>query len=361
MVRCVIEELQKIDSENTYYLYSDRDFDLPWEGDRWRKRVSSPLPLLPGTLWLQTVGRRMILRDRLDVFWGTVDLLPLGLPSAIAKVLTIHDLTWPLYSNIADPFHRCMFWLFFERSVRQADRIIAVSQSTARDLQHILRVPESKIMVVYNGVGPAYKPHDPRAASELVASKYGASKNYLLMVGTIAPHKNLVTVIEAMKILHERGELSFQLLAVGAKSRKDAKLSKALESSGLTGEDIRFLGFVPEEDLPILYSGSCLFVFPSLYEGFGLPLVEAMACGVPVVASYTSSTPEVVGDAALLVPPTRPEAFAEAILRVRSDADLRKAMIEKGFSRAASFRWDKAACQLLECMRNVVTEKGFPR
>jgi len=303
------------------------------------------------------VGRRMILRDRLDVFWGTNNMLPLGLPSGIAKVLTIHDLLWPLYSKIADPFHRCMHWLFVERSVRQADRVIAVSHSTAADLQRIWKVPASKIEVIHHGVGPAYRPEDPRAASELVANKYGVSKDYALTVGTVGPHKNLVTLVKAMRILRERGQLFFQLLAVGAQGRKNSSVLKAVWSSGLTGENIRFLGFVPDEDLPVLYSGSSSFVLPSLYEGFGLPLVEAMACGVPVVASNTSSIPEVVGDAALLVPPTRPEAFAEAILRVRSDADFRKAMIQKGLSRAACFRWDNAACQLLECMRNVFGEK----
>ena len=356
MIRSVVEQWREIDSENYYFLYSDRDFDLPWEGERWRKRISSPLPLLPGTLWLQTVGRRMVLRDQLDVFWGTNNMLPLGLPLALAKVLTIHDLLWPLYSKIADPFHRCMHWLFVERSVRQADRIIAVSQSTAADLQRIWKVPASKIEVIRHGVGSAYKPYDPGAA-ELVANKYGVSKDFVLTVGTVGPHKNLITLVKAMKILRERGELSFQLLAVGAKSRKDTKLFKALESSGLTDEDIRFLGYVPDEDLPLLYSGSSLFVLPSLYEGFGLPLAEAMACGVPVIASNASSIPEVVGDAGLLVPPTQPEAFAEAIMRVRSDPDLRKAMIEKGLKQAASFRWNKAARQILECMRKVAREK----
>jgi glycosyltransferase involved in cell wall biosynthesis len=357
MVRCVIEELRKTDSENSYYLYSDHDFDLPWEGDRWRKRISSPIPLLPGTLWLQTMGRRMILRDRLDVFWGTNNMLPLGLPSALAKVLTIHDLLWPLHSKIADPFHRCMHWLFVERSVRQADRIIAVSQSTAADLQRIWKVPASKIAVIHHGIGSAYRPQDPRAAAELVANRYGVSKEYVLTVGTVGPHKNLITLVKAMRNLRERSQLFFQLLAVGAQGRKNSSVLKEVWASGLTGEDIRFPGYVPDEDLPVLYSGSCSFVLPSLYEGFGLPLVEAMACGVPVVASNASSIPEVVGDAALLVPPTRPEAFAEAILRVRSDMDLRKAMIQKGLSRAAHFRWDKAACQLLECMRNVSGEK----
>jgi glycosyltransferase involved in cell wall biosynthesis len=250
-----------------------------------------------------------------------------------------------------------MHWLFVERSVRQADRIIAISQSTARDLQHIWKVPESKIEVIPHGVASAYRPQDSRAAAEYVAKKYGVLKEYVLTVGTLGPHKNLITVIKAMKILRGLGELPFQLVAVGAQGGKNSRMLEAVRSSGLTREDIRFLGFVPEEDLPMLYSASSALVFPSLYEGFGLPLVEAMACGVPVVASNTSSIPEVVGDAALLAPPTQPEAFAEAIMRVRSDTDLRKAMVQKGLNRAACFRWDKAASRLLECMRNVFGEK----
>ena len=360
MVR-VLEELRDIESDNCYYLYSDRDFELPCEGDRWRKRVWSPLPLLPGTLWLQTIGRRMIIHDRLDVFWGTNNLLPLGLPAKLAKVVSIHDLILPLYSKQADPLNRCMYWLFAERSARQADRIIAVSQSTARDLQRIYGIPESKIEVIHHGVDSAFKPQEPRMASEFVANKYGASKDYVLAVGALGLHKNLVTLVQAMKALRARGEISFQLLVVGAQDRKNSQVLELLRSSSPSDKDIRFLGYVPDEDLPTLYAGSSLFVFPSLYEGFGLPLVEAMACGVPVVASNTSSIPEVVGDAGLLVPPTQPEAFAEAILRVRGDKDLRKAMIEMGLMRAAGFRWNASARRYLACMQSVVARKQSER
>ena len=361
VIQCVIEELHKIDSENCYYLYSDRDFELPWEGGRWHKRIVPGPPFLPGTLWLQTVGRRVIIRDRLDLFWGTVDMLPLRLPSELAKVLTVHDLTWPLYSHIAGLFHRCMFWLFFERSTQQADRIIVESRSTARDLERVLKVPESKIEVIYLGVGTAHQPQDSRAAAELIAAKYGVSKDYILTLGTIVPHKNLITLVRAMKILRGEGELSSQLLVAGAMGNKSSDFLKAVQSLGLTDKEIRFLGFVPDEDLPALYSGSSLFVLPSLYEGFGLPLAEAMACGAPVVASNASSIPEVVGDAGLLVPPTEPGAFAEAILRVRSNEGLRRTMIEKGLKQAAGFRWDKAARETLECMRNVMRRKQLER
>jgi glycosyltransferase involved in cell wall biosynthesis len=357
----VIEELCAIESENYYFLYSDRDFELPCEGDRWRKRVWSPLPLFPGTLWLQTVGRRMIIHDRLDLFWGTNNLLPLWLPAELAKIVTIHDLILPFYSKDADLLSRCMYWLFAERSARQADRIIADSQSTARDLQRIYGVPESKIEVIHLGVDSAFKPQEPRAAFEYVANKYGVSKDYILTVGTLGPHKNLITLVEAVKVLRDRGELPFQLLVVGAQGRKNSQALEVLRSSSLSDKDIRFLGFVPDEDLPMLYSASSLFVLPSLYEGFGLPLAEAMACGVPVIASNASAIPEVVGDAGLLVPPTQPEAFAEAILRVRNDEGLRRAMIEKGLKQAAGFRWDRAARQTLECMRNVVHQKHLQR
>jgi len=357
----IIEEICEIESENYYYLYSDRDFELPCEGDHWRKRVWSPLPLLPGTLWLQTVGRRMIIHDRLDLFWGTNNLLPLGLPSGMAKVVSIHDLILPLYSKYADPLSRSMHWLFGERSAREADKIIADSQSTARDLQRIYGVPESKIEVIHLGVDSAFRPQEPRAAAEYVANKYGASKDYILSVGTLGPHKNQVALVKALKVLRDRGALSFQLLVVGAKGRKKAQLLEEIRSTGLAGKDILFLGYVPDEDLPALYSGSSLLVFPSLYEGFGLPLVEAMACAVPVVASNTSSIPEVVGDAGLLVPPTEPEAFAEAILRVRGDKGLRRAMIEKGLVRAAGLRWDTSAHHLLACMHGVVARKHSER
>ena len=358
MIRCVIEELHKIDTENCYYLYSDRDFELPCEGGRWRKRIVPRLPFLPGTLWLQTVGRRMIIRERLDVFWGTNNLLPLGLPSELAKIVTFTTLSCHSTLKIADLLSRSMHWLFAERSARQADRIITVSHSTVRDSQRLYGIPAAKIEVIHNGVGWNPQPQDPRTAAEFMATKYRVSKDYLLTLGTIVPHKNMITLVKAMKILRgTRGTQHLQLLAVGAKGRKNSQVLEAIRSSSLTGEDIRFLGFVPDEDLPMLYSGSSLFVFPSLYEGFGLPLAEAMACGVPVVASNTSSIPEVVGDAGLLVPPTQPEAFAEAILRVRSDKGLRRAMIEKGLMQAAGFRWDKAAQETLTCMQNVVHQK----
>jgi glycosyltransferase involved in cell wall biosynthesis len=356
-VSSLARELERLDQEDSFYLYSHREFKLPFDNPRWHKRIGLHASRLPSVVWFWAEARQVILKDNLDVFWSALYIPPLSVPSNVARILTVHDLesrlspeTMSLKTYLG---HRLLVW----PSVRKADRIVAVSWSTARDLQRVLKIPDSKIEVIHHGVDPAFKPQDSDRAAQYVAGKYGVSKHYTLAVGTVQPRKNLVTLVEAMKILRDRGEGSFQLVVAGVRGWKNTKLDETISRLGLTGEHIRFLGFVPEEDLPMLYSGSWLFVFPSHYEGFGLPLVEAMACGVPVVASEASSIPEVVGDAALLVPPTEPEAFAEAISRVRSDDGLRRTMIEKGLSRATCFRWDKAAGQLLECMRGTVAEK----
>jgi glycosyltransferase involved in cell wall biosynthesis len=357
VLRSLVGELVRIDQENSYYLYSPRDFDLPLENPRWHKRIGGRFSRLSGTIWFQTEVRRAVLDDQFDVFWGTSHFLPLSLPSKVSKVLTVHDLVWRLHPRTMTLKSYCVHRLLSERSVRQADRVIADSQSTARDLQRVLEVPESKIEVIHPGVGPAYKPHDPRAAAEYVASKYGVTKDYAMTVGTVEPRKNLITLVEAMRILRDRGESSLQLLVVGERGWKNAELYKSVQRFGLAGNDIRFLGFVPEEDLPMLYAGACLFVFPSLYEGFGLPLVEAMACGTPIIASNASSIPEVVQDAAILVSPHQAGDFAEAMLRVMGDADLRRTTVQRGLRRACDFRWDRAASRVLACMERVATQR----
>jgi len=358
VVSSLVGALEKIDPENFYYLYSNHKFDLPFENPHWHKRIGVRHASLPSVLWFCTEGRGAILSDDLDLFWSAEYLPPFSLPSKIATVLTVHDLESHLYPETMSWktywAHRLLVW----PSVRQANRVVSVSESTARDLQRILKVPRPRIEVIHHGIASIYKPHDHERAAQYVAQKYGVSKDYALAVGTVQPRKNLPTLVEAIKLLRTSPLSSLHLLVAGARGWKNTPLDESIRRLGLTNDDIRFLGVVPEEDLPMLYSGSWAFVFPSLYEGFGLPLVEAMACGVPVIASNASSVPEVVGDAALLVAPTRPEAFAEAILRVRSDPELRRSMSEKGLRRAACFSWDKAAGQLLECMRRVVVEHG---
>lgn len=339
----ILREMERLDRRNTYYLYSNRDFPLRFGNSRWHKRVASWLGRVPGTVWLETDARRMVIKDGVDVFWGPGQSLPLGLPAAVRKVLTVHDFVWRLYPRTMPLYTYAIHRLFHERWIKEADRLIAISESTARDLESLLGVSRSRIDVVYHGARAEYRPSDPAAAAQYVARKYRVSEKYICTVGTIQPRKNLVTLLEATKILLERGKLHHQLVVVGASGWKESAIWSSVKTLGLKEEDVCFLGFVPDEDMPSLYCGAAAFVFPSLYEGFGLPLIEAMACGVPIIASDAPPAPEVVGDGAILVPPLEPKAFAKAIVRVTTECELRQTLIGNGLERARGFRWDAAA------------------
>lgn len=344
-------ELAKIDAENVYYLYSDRDFPSIAGTSRWLKRVAAWPRWLPGSLWLETAGRRMILQDNLDTFWGPAHALPPGLPPGIRKVLTIHDVVWLRYPETMSFYHRQVTRLLAEKSARQADQVVAVSAATAADVQALLGVPASRIAVIHSGVSGHYHPHDRDTAVRYIAQKFQAQQDYICSVGTIEPRKNLVTLIEAFGILRQRRQFQGQLLIAGGQGWGRTNICRAMLKWGLGEKDIKLLGHVPEEDMPVLYSGAKAFVFPSFYEGFGLPLLEAMACGCPVVASNTSSIPEVVGEAGILVDPHQAVEFADAIIQLRADPGLRAAIIQKGFQRVVQFSWTAAAKQTLALLR----------
>jgi glycosyltransferase involved in cell wall biosynthesis len=350
VVRSIVSELAQLDPQNEYFFYSHRDFQLPLRMPNWRKRVEPLAHFLPGTLWLQAVAKRRILEDRIDVFWGTAHVLPLGLPSSVGKILTAHDLVWLKYPGTMSWYNRHVNSLLAEPSMRQADRIMAISESTARDLQMLAGIERSKVEVIYHGTSQAYRPRDRAAAGRYIATKFGVSEDFICAVGTLEPRKNLVTLLGAVRRLRDRRSWHHQLLVAGGRGWKESCIHQTVRRLGLFEHEVRFLGYVPEEDLPFLYSGAAVFVFPSIYEGFGLPLVEAMACGVPIVASDCSSTPEVVQGAALLVSPHQPEEFASAIARVIEDQELRVALVERGLKRARLFRWDTAARKVVRIL-----------
>jgi glycosyltransferase involved in cell wall biosynthesis len=234
---------------------------------------------------------------------------------------------------------------------------MTISESTKQDLESELQVPAAKIKVMRLGVDAHFRPYEPADAARHIAQKYGSSENYILSVGTIEPRKNLATLIEAIGILKGQGKLAHQLVVAGAKGWGKSRIAESILKWKLTESDVKFLGFIPETDLPLLYSGAAVFVFPSVYEGFGLPLVEAMACGVAIVASNTSSIPEVVEDAALLVSPYDSEAMAAGILRLLNDTPLRAALIERGLRRAQDFTWEATARRVLHTLTGVAPSR----
>lgn len=222
----------------------------------------------------------------------------------------------------------------------RASRVIADSVATRQDLIKRLGLAPGKIVVVPLGVDHArFQPSVPAEAAQNVETMLGIRPPYILSLGTVEPRKNLRTLLQAYAKLETNAP---PLVIAGAKGWGDTKLPDLVQSLGI-GDRVKVLGYVPEETLPDLFSATQLFVYPSLYEGFGLPVLEAMACGAPVITSNVSSLPEVAGDAALLVDPESTDQLAGAIQRLIDDSGLRSELAQKGLARSASFTWEETA------------------
>lgn len=357
VLRQILNELVKIDETNSYFLYSDRDFNSPFPETRWHKRFHNKLPFLPGTVWLYSDARRMIAKDQTDLFWGPGGYLPPGLPASTARVITVHDVVWKKYPNTMGRFNRLTRFLLLDRSIRDATALIAVSKSTASEIRDLLGIPESKIHMVYNGVGTEFRPYSHEEAANYISQKYHVSRDYVLAVGSVQPRKNLGMLFRGLKILREKYGFRHQLVIAGATGWKNSPIYRSLKEVGLVHGEVMFPGYIDEADLAKAYSGATVFVMPSLYEGFGLPLLEAMACGVPVISSDASALVEVSREAALIVPSQRPDLWAEAINRVTKDGTLRDTMIGKGYARAQQFSWQRSATQVLKVFEEAYSSR----
>ncbi|MDH4066569.1 MAG: glycosyltransferase family 4 protein, partial [Acidobacteriota bacterium] len=234
-------------------------------------------------------------------------------------------------------------------AIRGADAIVTVSHSARRDLLRLHPVDPERVTVVHEAASPAFRPVTDPARLDTVRRRHGLPARFVLYVGTIEPRKNLPRLLEAFARAR-RGGLPHRLVCVGPYGWASRDLAGHVVQLGLV-DQVLFTGYVPFEDLPAIYSLADLFVFPSLYEGFGLPVVEAMACGTPVVTSASSSLAEIAGDAAMTVDPTSIDALAEAIGRLGRDADLRRALSALGLARAESFSWAQAAREMLAVYR----------
>ena len=267
-------------------------------------------------------------------------------------VLTVHDLSFLRHPEWFRPGRAAYYRFSARRSVRHARRIIADSQATADDVQTMLEVPSDRIDVVPLGVDNAFRPAT-QAAQTAVCDKYDLPARFFLYVGTLEPRKNLPRLIDAWSNLTDVDKPD--LVLAGREGWKVAAIMDAVERSA-QGNRIHFPGFVAQEDLPALMSAAHAFVWPSLFEGFGLPPLEAMACGTPVLTSNTSSLPEVVGDAALTVPPDRTEVITEELSTLADSEETRTRLREAGLQRAAEFTWERTARLTLESYRKAAAE-----
>jgi glycosyltransferase involved in cell wall biosynthesis len=286
-----------------------------------------------------------------DVFHATDHLLP---PLRRSKlVFTVHDLIYLFYPQYHLPLNRWYLTLMMPRFLRRADAIIAVSENTRRDVARLLKIPAERMTVIYEGVSAAYSPALPPHEVARVRARYGLPERYLLFLGTLEPRKNLGALLAAYHALLARGVPLPRLVIAGRKGWLFEPIFERVRALGLA-EQVCFTDWVPEADAPPLLAGAEAFVYPSVYEGFGLPPLEAMACGTPVITSTASSLPEIAGDAALLVAPDDTAGLAQAIERVLSDAALRADLRARGLARAAQFTWEAAARQTLAVYHQVL-------
>lgn len=284
-----------------------------------------------------------------DLFHATNLIMP---PLRKAKgIFTVYDLSFMLFPD----YHvRGMHSFVREtrRSAEKADGLIAISEHTKRDMIEHLGIPAERIRVTLLAADERYRVINDRKSVADVSAQYGIDREYILYTGTLEPRKNVPTLIRAFYQLKQEAKIPHRLVLAGKKGWLFESIFSEVEKLGLTNEVI-FTGYVPDDDLPSLYNGASLFVYPSFYEGFGLPPLEAMACGCPVVAANISSLPEVVGDAGVLVDPNRSDDLAEAMIKVLRDYELSACMSNRGIARAATFSWERCAQETLSFYKDV--------
>jgi len=352
-VMYLIDALAAIDSSTEYYvLHSRKDQAPPAAGPNFRP-VACFTP--PHHRWEKWAFGAEIERLRLDVLHST-DFIPPAFGYK-CSVITIHDLSFLHYAQFLTDESRRYYNYQIHWAAKRADCILADSRATQSDIASLLDVSESKITVAHLAAHTRFKPM-PSADSARVANQYGLSPGYLLFVGTLEPRKNLPGLLEAYRILLDKGMVSVPLVIVGSKGWLYGQTYERLNELDLRNH-IAFIHDVPDHDLPALYNAATLLIAPSFYEGFGLPALEAMACGTPVVVADRASLPEIVGEAGVLVNPEDPKDIADGMIRLLKDKKLYQCMQAAGPIQAATFSWGKTAERTLAVYREALKGKGI--
>jgi glycosyltransferase involved in cell wall biosynthesis len=340
----LLEALLKLEPDWEYLLYSNRP--LGQLETALQKAIQWP-GYLPQSrwLWIQTVLPWLIARTRPQLAHFPNGLAPLWLPVPFA--VTIHDASLFLYSYTHPHARLLAIRLILPLVARRAAAVITVSHHARRDLLRVLRLPPEKVEVVYQAAPASFRPVRERTRlarlQRALRQKYRLPEEIILFVGTLEPRKNLVRLLRAFAQVRRCG-YRHKLVLVGARGWLMEAFDRELEGLGLA-DAVQHLGYVAAADLPGLYNLATLFVFPSLYEGFGMPPLEAMACGTPVVTSNNSALREVCGDAAHLVDPLDEESLAEGMLQLLGSAERRAELSQRGLKRAARFSWRETARQ----------------
>ncbi len=345
----LLKSLQQIDKDNEYILFCEQQSAAQVPQTRnFRRRVVTERVF---SAFHQLLFSLSLKRHSLDIFHSPHFVYPLFVSSP--SVVTIHDLiplVFPasMRSSVARTYYRRAN----KKAIGKAERIIAVSESTKRDIQKVFGVAGEKIALIPNGVADSFKVISNEASLDGIKKRCRIRSKYILNVGNPKPHKNWTGLVEAFAALDE-GFSDYQLVLVGSSDPRFPQVVRLIKRLGLE-DRVMITGFVSEKDMVLLYNAAEMFVFPSLYEGFGLPVLEAMACGTPVVSSNTSSLPEVVGDAGILFDPNDKTDLVKGIEMVLSNEELRQDLLRRGLERIRHFSWTGTAQQTLEVYQQML-------
>jgi glycosyltransferase involved in cell wall biosynthesis len=352
----IVRSLLQIDQRNQYFLFLVQPIkdlrapNLTTLQIRGYNRAGS------NRLWENVLMPRFAARSKIDVYFSPAYALPLFPLTRLRLVTAIHDLIGLLYPETFTPKMRLWQKIFVANASRVADKIITGSEATKTDFLRLYPSAASKTTVIHHFIDEDFRPGHTKEELEKVRRAYGLPEKIVLSVGTVEPRKNVTTLAKAFALLPDSLRNKFTLVIAGKPGWFVESITAEIARLQL-GDGIRFIGYVDRHDLPSLYKLATLFAFPSIYEGFGFPPLEAMSCGVPVLCSNTSSFPEVVGDAAVMVNPYDVAQMAKELERLLNDSGLRDEMRKKGLAQAARFSARKTAEETL----NVLEEAARAR
>lgn len=352
-VRELTAALMRVDEQTNYTLFvagtTHIDTPVP-QNFRWKTSRLAPVNL--ARLW-----HRLHIPLPIELFTGKVELFhatDFVLPPMRAKasILTVHDLSFVKVPETTSPALKRYLDNVVPKSIKRATHVLADSQATKDDMVNIYGTPADKITVLYSGVDQRFA-HDA-SQNNTIRTKYKIPQDrpYIFSVGTVQPRKNYARLIQSLAQLRAKGH-DVCLVIAGGKGWLDDPIYESIQSSSMR-DYVHMIGFADDSDLPGLYSSAICTAFPSLYEGFGLPILESMACGTPVVTSNVSSLPEVAGDAGLTINPYDLDELTNALEQLITDVELRDMLIAKGYQQAASFTWERAARELISIYQRII-------
>jgi len=348
-LKCLLDEIQKQDQTNFYFLISNGPIEYKLRNNKWLKIEGRFNQKLISTFWLQCLAPVLAQKYKLDLFWGTRHNLPILLNRRTKTVLTIHDMTSHLYPHTMNWANLMVELLLKRLSAIKSDKIIAVSNSTAVDIEKYYKIAPKKLNVINSGIPvTSTEHHEINFINKEFPSKY------FLFVGTLEPRKNFKRIFKAFESI-EPEKQDIYLVIIGGTGWKNKKFVKMIEAHPLR-EHVKITGYISDEKLSAAYQNALGLLFPSTYEGFGFPILEAMSFGVPVITSNRASMPEVAGDSALLINPFSVHEITNAMIKIIDDGSLRNKLIQRGYKHIKKFSWERCANDMIHLFEKMAEQ-----